>query len=615
MEKMAGRLMIRRVCALLLLVALFNGCANTRRMSKKDLFFQKWKEKAEATQSYSPVSKPRVLTQQREEAKERNKSIYAGEQPLLPLKEKRETAADLEKKQERALPTDPVSLSMNDVELGTLLRTLAKAVDLNLMVNQSVKGKANINIHQSPWDQVFKGLLATHSLTYAWEGDILRVITKEDFESDLKLMEAKLKKLSLEKDKQGELNALEAQTKLSEPLETRVFHVNYTDPKKLKENLAAFLLSTHTDITEEEAKAQPARPDEGTVAGEDSAPAPKNPPQGQPQANPPTPRVDKASLVRGTILVDEHTNSIIVQAPTSDMARMIPLIEALDRPTRQVRIEAHIVEASEGVARQLGIQWGGLYHNASSGRNYWIGPGQQYDGGDTTPPAINNPWNPGYGVNFPVNPTDMVWQGFSVGYMAEALGDYLLALQLSALQEDGLLNILSSPSITTLDNKKAVIESGKDIPFQTVEEGEVNIEWRKATLRLEVTPHIIDDQLLNLEILTHKDEVDFTEQVNGNPTIIIKHAESNVVMFDKQTTVIAGLKKDRVSRGEAGAPWLKDIPGLGYLFGSKSHDDELEEMLIFITPFILEERTEPPPPEPVEGPPRPAVEPEAPDVG
>ena len=226
MKKQAARAIFFRGCAFFLLIPVFIGCANTRRMSKEDLFFQKWKERADATQSYSPVSKPRVLTEQREEAKDQKKAIYSGEKPLIPLNQQRETSAEAEKKQEKQLPTDPVSLSMSDVELSTLLRTLAKAVDLNLMVNQSVKGKANINIKQSPWDQVFKGLLATHSLTYSWEGDILRVITEEDFESDLKLMEAKLKKLSLEKEKQGEINAIEVQTKLSEPLETRVFHVN-----------------------------------------------------------------------------------------------------------------------------------------------------------------------------------------------------------------------------------------------------------------------------------------------------------------------------------------------------------------------------------------------------
>jgi type IV pilus assembly protein PilQ len=609
MKKMVGRRMLSRGCALFLLMPLIFGCANTRSMSKSDLFYQKWREKAEATKGYSPISKPRVLSQQTEQSKEHKKGIYSGEQPLISGSQHPQVPATVEKPPECTLSKDLVTIQMPDVELGTILRTMAKAVNQSIMINETVKGKTNINIIDKPWDEAFKGLLATHSLTYSCEGDILRVISKEDFKSDLDLMENKVKKLSFEKEKQGEINAIVEQTKLSEPLETRVFHVNYTDPKKLKENLTAFLLSTHTDIAEEEGAGedpQPAAPvdNSGTVAGKNTVhdywerqqdAMRRRTAESNARAAASAQKKEKTALVRGTILVDEHTNSIIVQAPASDMARIVPLIDALDRPTRQIRIEAHIVEATDDVARQLGIQWGGLYHNTSSGRNYWLGPGQQYFG-DSTPPEIQNPWNPGYGVNFPVDPTSMVGKGFSVGYMAEALGDYLLAMQLTALQEDGLVNILSSPNITTLDNKKAVIESGKDIPFQTVEEGEVKIEWRKATLRLEVTPHIVDDNLLNLELLTHKDEVDFTNTVNGNPTIFIKHAETNVVMFDGQTTVIGGLKSDKVTRGESGVPGLKDVPGLGYLFKGANNKDNKEEVLIFITPHLLEERTEPPPP-------------------
>jgi type IV pilus assembly protein PilQ len=159
---------------------------------------------------------------------------------------------------------------------------------------------------------------------------------------------------------------------------------------------------------------------------------------------------------------------------------------------------------------------------------------------------------------------------------------------LSALQDKGKLNILSSPSITTLDNQTAFIESGEEIPYQTVEDGEVNVEFQPASLKLVVTPHVIDEQTLKLYINVTKNEADFSRTVLGNPTIVIKKAETNVIQLDGQTIVIGGLNKETSARADTGVPYLQDLPGLGYLFKRKSTDDRLEDLLIFITPHILE---------------------------
>ncbi|MGD8522835.1 MAG: type IV pilus secretin PilQ, partial [Desulfobacterales bacterium] len=180
---------------------------------------------------------------------------------------------------------------------------------------------------------------------------------------------------------------------------------------------------------------------------------------------------------------------------------------------------------------------------------------------------------------------------FTLGLIYQRVGDVLLDVQLSALQEQGKLNILSSPSITTLDNQTAFIESGRDIPFQTVEDGEVNIEYKKAVLRLDVTPHVIDDRTLKMYINVNKDEADFVNEVQGQPTILTKKAETNVIQFDGQTIVIGGLNKETTSDTKSGVPFLEDIPGLGYLFKKKGSSSDLEELLIFITPHILQPPT------------------------
>ena len=156
------------------------------------------------------------------------------------------------------------------------------------------------------------------------------------------------------------------------------------------------------------------------------------------------------------------------------------------------------------------------------------------------------------------------------------------------MQDQGKLHILSSPSITTLDNQLAFIESGEDVPYQSIGQlGEVNIQYKKAVLKLEVTPNVIDENTLKMHIKVNKDEADFSRTVLGNPTIITKNAETNVIQNDGQTIVIGGLSKEASSRSNTGTPFLEDIPGLGYLFKRKSSADRMEELLIFITPHIL----------------------------
>ena len=326
---------------------------------------------------------------------------------------------------------------------------------------------------------------------------------------------------------------------LVEPLITQVVAVEFADANKLKESLSMFLSGNK---------------------------------EGQPI---------------GSVMVDEHTNSLIIQAIYSDLERMLPLIVELDKPTPQILIEAHIVEATKDVSMELGVQWGGLYNDG----DLWITPGANSSG------VIDNSFSAGgidptsgFASNFPASSTGGLGAaGLTLGFALEDIGNGILAAQLSALQSEGKVNILSSPSITTLDNQKAIIESGKEVPYQTVENGEVKIEYKKAVLSLEVTPHVIGNNTLKLNINTKKDELDFANAVGGQPAINTKKATTNVLLFDGQTTVIGGLSKENSERNESGVPWLKDIPIIGYLFKGRRNSDNLEEVLIFITPHILGE--------------------------
>jgi type IV pilus assembly protein PilQ len=252
-----------------------------------------------------------------------------------------------------------------------------------------------------------------------------------------------------------------------------------------------------------------------------------------------------------------------------------------------VLIEAIIVEANKDVARELGIQWGGVYAG-KSGSKRAIVTGQQTG---TEAVSLTEPLDVTSGsvVNLPAFPLSG-FDPMTLGLIYTRLGDYLLSAQLSALQDQGKLHILSSPSITTLDNQTALIESGQDVPYQSVEDGEVKVEYKKAVLALRVIPHVIDGDTLKMYIKVNKDEPDFSRTVLGNPTIITKNAETNVIQNDGQTIVIGGLSKETSSRNDTGTPFLEDIPGLGYLFKRKSSADQMEELLIFITPHILKPR-------------------------
>ncbi len=493
--------LVRIILAIFISFLLIGGCASPK-LDKQDPFFDEWKTKAETSKGYSPA-KPKPRTEQPQIIKPR-----ATPQDIK-----------LDEIAEKPLPTRKISLKMTDINVSVVLRALARASDQNIIVSEKVGGKININIAQAPWDQVFLGILRTQGLSYAWEGDIIRIMTADDLEQDLKRQ------------------ARQREMKLTEQPITRIVPVKYATADKLKDNLEKFLT------------------------------------------------VDKDGNPIGSILVDDHTNSLIILAIRNDLKTIVAVIDQLDKPTPQVLIEAFIVEANKDVARELGIQWGGLLR---SGKGTGVGFGTGRESGvlGDTVGTIVDPVS-GTVVDLPAQALSG-FEPFSLGLVYQNIGDVILAAQLSALQDKGKLNILSSPSITTLDNQTAFIESGDDIPFQTVEDGEVNVEYKKAVLSLRVTPHVIDDKTLKVYVNVHKDEADFSRTVLGNPTIITKNAETSVIQLDGQTIVIGGLNKETTSRSDTGVPFLEYIPGMGYLFKIKSSDDRLEDLLIFITPHILE---------------------------
>jgi type IV pilus assembly protein PilQ len=484
-------------------IFLLAGCAHQGSPESADKFMERWRARAEESRGNSPAPSP---------------AAPAPEPAKSPAAKPAGLPADAER--ERPLPTKRISLKMSNVDVSTLLRALARAADVNIILNDRVAGRSNINIGQAPWDQVFLGILRTHNLTYAWQGDIIRIMTAEDLEEDLR-----------RESRKRELQISEA------PL-TRIVPVKFASAKDLQENLKNFL------------------------------------------------SLDRTNKPIGAILVDQHTNSLIINALRSDLQAILAVVEKLDQPTPQVLIEAYIVEANKDVARELGIQWGGAVKVSNVNDTlHFTGKNNNVLG-----QGIGTPVNPSTGNVVDLPAAAGAFSGLaptSLGIIYQNVGKALLTAQLTALQDEGKVNILSSPSITTIDNQTALIESGRDIPFQSVEDGEVNIQYKKAVLSLKVTPHVIDSGTLKLSVKVNKDEVDFSRQVLGNPTITTKNAETNVIQANGQTLVIGGLNKETVSEDRSGTPYLMDIPVLGWLFKTKGNSNQKEDLLIFITPTIL----------------------------
>lgn len=432
----------------------------------------------------------------------------------------------------KKLPADRINLTMRQAELKAVLRAMAKSVNLNLLVKNELKGEINVDFRGVPWDSAFTGLLRTYNLSYVWEGNVLRVLNSEDVKLDL--------------ERKQQLRDTQWVETLLDPV---VVNINYADTKKLAETIQELLTK------------------------------------------------DKDGKPRGSIKVDEHTNSLVISALRDDLTKIMPIIEKLDKPTPQILIKANIVETTKGVARDLGIMWGGLASTTLRGNeNLLVRSG----GTRTTTSSDLNPTGNaigiagrGLGVVFPAaNISDKAASSLGLVFGSLSGGNFL-EVQLQALQQDNKLNILSSPSITTLDNQEAFTENGERVPFVTLQTSQGSTptqttQFEDAMLRLQIKPHVIDGKNLKMEITVKKDEVDMTRKSSlGDPYIIKKQTKTILIVEDGETIVISGLTKQTKSNAAYGVPWLKDLPVLGWAFKSDSKSDKMEEVLIFITPHIL----------------------------
>jgi len=281
-----------------------------------------------------------------------------------------------------------------------------------------------------------------------------------------------------------------------------------------------------------------------------------------------------ASLVsqRGTVVVDSRTNTLIIKELPDYIDTVLAVIETLDVPEPQVMIEARIIETTKRFNRTLGIQWG---FDGISAPEYGNTTGLQFPNQGSVDGSVN------------------LLTGGSNGLLNISLGNVLgtfsIDATLQAAEDEGLINILSAPKVATLNNEQASIQSGLQIPIQTVANNTVSVQFVNATLRLDVTPHVTAEGTVLMDINIQKREplLAFTVVGATNAPIATKDARTRVIVRDGGTTVIGGIYKVTSDQGEDRVPGLANIPVLGHLFKNKRRSDENEELLIFITPRVI----------------------------
>jgi type IV pilus assembly protein PilQ len=293
---------------------------------------------------------------------------------------------------------------------------------------------------------------------------------------------------------------------------------------------------------------------------------------------------------RGTVTVDERTNVLIVKDTVEALARAEGLVRNLDTETPGVLIESRIVEAGSSFAKDIGVQWGGNFgFSPATGNgipvafpNVLTGTGAA--GGGPTQGVSSNP---NYAVNLPA----AIGQGAGGGIglvFGSANGAFNLNLRISALERKGVVKTISAPKVATLDNKEATISQGQSIPFSQVSASGVNTMFVEALLELKVTPHVTADGsiLLKIKATNNRPDPSLTG-ANGQPSISKRQAETTVLVKDGDTTVIGGIYTRATSSTTNSVPFLGDIPILGFFFKNKSETDDHTELLIFITPRVL----------------------------
>lgn len=452
------------------------------------------------------------------------------------------------KKEKFGYTGERLSLNFQDIPVRAVLQLIADFTSLNVVVSDSVDGNLTLRLKNVPWDQALDIILKAKGLSKRESGNVLLVAPSEEIAAQEKI----------------DLEAQQSITELA-PIRTAFFNINFA---KVNE-LAALFSGSSSDKTAAEEGAAPT-----TSTGILSS--------------------------RGSIIVDERTNTLIVKDTEEVISEIRRTLKKLDIPIRQVMISSRIVIATDEFTRELGSRFG-VTSTKVDGSNFGVTTGS-FEGADALvssgldnlrDPAIGTP-NPfvlptGIRANERLN-VNLGTSGAAAGSLAFAVltGSTLIDLEISALQAENEGEVISSPRVVTADRHPARIEQGVEIPYLTASSsGATTVEFKKAVLSIEVTPQITPDDRVIMDLSVNNDTVG--DIFAGIPSIDTREVNTQVLVNNGDTVVLGGIY-EQITRDETDkVPFLGDIPLIGYLFRHTLKSDERRELLVFVTPKILKD--------------------------
>ncbi|WP_277373637.1 type IV pilus secretin PilQ [Pseudomonas sp. AA-38] len=430
---------------------------------------------------------------------------------------------------------EKLSLNFQDIDVRSVLQLIADFTNLNLVASDTVSGNITLRLQNVPWDQALDLVLKTKGLDKRQVGNVLLVAPADEIAA-------------------RERQELESQKQIAElaPLRRELIQVNYAK--------AADIAKLFQSVT-------------GTNADAGGSGA--------------------ASEERGSLAVDERTNSIIAYQTQERLDELRRIVAQLDIAVRQVMIEARIVEANVDYDKSLGVRWGGTLGGAGSkwrsyGKDGATGVNPQ--GAGTCGPFGGNCTRPTVGTtNVPVPFVDMgvvnSSSGIGIGFITD---NAILDLQLSAMEKSGNGEIVSQPKVVTSDKETAKILKGTEVPYQeSSSSGATTVAFKEAALALEVTPQITPDNRIIMEVKVNKDEPDYPNAVLGVPPIKKNEVNAKVLINDGETIVIGGVFSNTRSSAVDKVPFLGDLPFVGRVFRRDVVRDTKSELLVFLTPRIM----------------------------
>jgi len=437
---------------------------------------------------------------------------------------------------------EKLSFNFQNVDVRAALQAIADISGLNIITSDSVSGNLTLRLKEVPWDQALDVVLQAKGLDMRKNGSVLWIAPKDEL----------LSKEKLELEQRAQIADLE-------PLRSEIFQLNYQKVDAFK-----------------------------TVFGLDGA-------SGAADSK------NRVLSKRGSAIIDPRTNQLFVTDIASKIEDIRRLIAKTDVPTKQVLIEARLVEASDNFSRSLGAKLGfadlrtirgGDSGYQLNGNNRLAIGGNMAGIGEVTGQTQSN--SDGFTntqmINLPAAPLGSVPPATIAFSLFSSAANRFLNLELSALEADGKGKIISSPRVVTEDKNAAVIEQGIELPYQaSTSSGATQVQFKKANLRMEVTPQITPDGNVMLQVEVNKDSKG--EETRAGFAINTQHVKTSVMVENGGTVVLGGIYQQQETDSETKVPLLGDVPVLGHLFKTKGRSSGKTELLVFITPKIVTERT------------------------